>query len=356
MKPRLSRSTTARRPLRSVAAAVALGAALAACGDGGGSSDTQAGSGAAGADDCDGYPSEDIHLVVPFDAGGGYDAWARLMAPFLEKHLGGDATVVVDNVPGGGGVRGTNQVYLAEPDGTSYIVQSPNDLAGLQILGKTPEKFDLAEMTVLGGFTEDPQVFLVSADSPVETMEDVAALKQPIRNAVTEISAVELLTYDAFGIKANFILNDGTGAAVLAVRRGDADVTAGSLSSVIGYVKSGDLKPILYIAEEAPDESVVGYDLIQDVPTIEEEGHPELGSVLTQLRVVAGPPGLPDCIRETMAEAVSASLADPELVEKAEEGELRVVASSAEEAQQQVQEILDSLTENADVLKAGLPE
>jgi tripartite-type tricarboxylate transporter receptor subunit TctC len=356
MKSRLSRSTTARRPLRSVAAAVALGAALAACGDSGGSTDTQTAPEASEADDCDGYPTEDIHLVVPFDAGGGYDAWARLMAPFLETHLGGDVNVIVDNVPGGGGVRGTNQVYMAEPDGTQYIVQSPNDLAGLQILGKTPENFDLGEMTVLGGFTEDPQVFLVSADSPVESMEDLAALPQPIRNAVTEISAVELLTYDAFGVQANFILNDGTGAAVLAVRRGDAEVTAGSLSSIIGYVRSGDLKPILYIAEEAPDESVVGYDLIQDVPTAEEEGHPGLGAVLTQLRVVAGPPGLPDCIRETMAEAVSATLADPELVKKAEEAELRVVASSAEEADQQVQDILDSLTENADILKAGLAE
>jgi tripartite-type tricarboxylate transporter receptor subunit TctC len=349
------RYKSGRRPLASVAAVVALAAALAACGDSG-AQDTQAAAGQAAGSDCDGYPAEDIKLVVPFNPGGGYDVWARLMAPFLEQKLPGDAKVIVENIPGGGGVRGTNQVYMSKPDGTTFIVQAPNDLAALQVLGKTPGNFDLAKMTILGGFTEDPQIFLVNGDSPVDTIEDLAALPQPIRNAVTEISAVELLTYDAYGIEANFILNEGTGDAVLAVRRGDADVTAGSLGSVISYIESGDLKPILYIAEDEPTPETIGYEKIKDVPTAAESGHPELGPVLEQRRVVAGPPELPECVTEIMGTAVAETLEDPEFVTKAEDTKLRVVPASAEEAKQQTQNILEALTEKADVLKAGLKE
>ncbi len=350
-----SSRSTSRRPLASVAAALSLSLALAGCGGGGESSTESVAAGAGGAD-CDGFPKEDIHLVVPFNAGGGYDAWARLMAPFLKEELGGKVNVIVDNIPGGGGVRGTNQVFMAEPDGRQFVVQAPNDLAALQVLGKTPGNFDLTKLTMIGGFTEDPQVFLVAAKSPVNTIEDLAKLPQPIKNAVTEISAVELLTYDAYGIKATFILNEGTGAAVLAVRRGDADVTAGSLGSVIGYVKSGDLKPILYIAEEEPAPGMAGYELVKDVPTAADTGHPELGPVLLQRRVVAGPPGLPDCIKDTMEKALAAILADPELVRKAEEAELKVVPATAEEAQQATEAMLKTLTEKGDILKAGLAE
>ena len=348
------RHKSGRRPLASIAA-VALAASLAACGDSG-SQDTQASAGQSAGSDCDGYPNEDIKLVVPFNPGGGYDVWARLMAPFLEDKLPGDAKVTVENVPGGGGVRGTNQVYMSEPDGTQFVVQAPNDLAALQVLGRTPGEFDLSKLTIIGGFTEDPQIFLVNSDSPVNTIEDLAKLPQPIRNAVTEISAVELLTYDAYGITANFILNEGTGDAVLAVRRGDAEVTAGSLGSVIGYIESGDLKPILYIAEDEPTTETIGYEKIKDVPTAAESGHPELGPVLEQRRVVAGPPDLPECVTEIMAAAMADTLADPEFVKKAEETDLRVVPATAEEAKKQTDNILDALTEKADVLKAGLKE
>jgi tripartite-type tricarboxylate transporter receptor subunit TctC len=349
------RHKSAGRPFASVATVVALAVSLAACGDSG-PQETQTSAGQSAGADCDGYPNEDITLVVPFNAGGGYDVWARLMAPYLEENLRGDAKVIVENIPGGGGVRGTNQVYMSEPDGTQFVVQAPNDLAALQVLGRTPGEFDLSKMTIIGGFTEDPQIFLVNGDSPVNTIEDLAELPQPIRNAVTEISAVELLTYDAFGITANFILNEGTGEAVLAVRRGDAEVTAGSLGSVIGYIESGDLKPILYIAEDEPTPETIGYDKIKDVPTAADSGHPELGPVLEQRRVVAGPADLPECVTDIMGTALADTLADPEFVEKAEAAELRVVPATADEAKEQTAAILDALTEQAEVLKAGLKE
>ncbi|MBI2348814.1 MAG: hypothetical protein HYV05_09200, partial [Deltaproteobacteria bacterium] len=62
------------------------------------------------------YHDKTINLIVPHGAGGGFDIYARLVAPFFRKHIPG-ANIIVQNVTGAGGLRGRNQVYTARPDG-----------------------------------------------------------------------------------------------------------------------------------------------------------------------------------------------------------------------------------------------
>src|SRR5699024_11857315 len=66
------------------------------------------------------YPSNDITLVVPYDAGGGTDSIARALQPHLQEELG--ASVVVENRPGGSGAVGMNSVRTAAPDGYTMIM------------------------------------------------------------------------------------------------------------------------------------------------------------------------------------------------------------------------------------------
>ena len=61
----------------------------------------------AGAAEGDWLKGQTVHFIVGYSAGGGYDTYARMLAPFFEKHTG--ATVVVENKPGGGGMTATNQ-------------------------------------------------------------------------------------------------------------------------------------------------------------------------------------------------------------------------------------------------------
>ena len=63
------------------------------------------------------YPDKPITLVVGFSAGGGTDVMARNVAPFLEKYLGDDATIVVKNMPGASGQIGITEVAHSDPDG-----------------------------------------------------------------------------------------------------------------------------------------------------------------------------------------------------------------------------------------------
>lgn len=344
-------SSTQVRHLRpgrlvALAAAALLPVSLAACGDEGGAGAQAEGDSAA----CENYPSEDVTLLVPYSAGGGFDAWARLLAPFLEEELGGEGAVRVENQPGGGGMRGVNTVYSAEPDGTTLLFTEPGYITVNQILGNVEDGFDANELTYLGQTTADPQVFVVSADSDIQSIEDLAAAG-PIKHAGQDISPIETITYDAFGVEADYILHEGTSDVVLAVRRGDADVTVASLSSILSFMEAGEVRPILYLGTEEITPDLVGYEQLQDVETAADAGQPELADVLEQHRVLLTSPGTPDCIVEPLEEALAATLENEEFLQLAEEADLRVVPATGEESAEFVANTLETFGEYQDVLE-----
>lgn len=326
--------------------ASALVIPLTACGGGSGGGSDAAAEGA----DCE-IPQE-ISLIVPFGPSGGFDAWGRLLAPAMAERLGVD--VIVENIAGGGGIRGINTVAAGPKDGSQVVIFSAQDVALAQTLGHTEDDFDLAEMTLVGGFTEDPQVFLVKADSEIETIEDLAE-QESVLHAGEEISPIEVLTYDAFGIEPQYILHDGKSPVILSIMRGDADVTVGSLSSVLDYMNSGDMKPILYIGEE-PTPDLPGHEHVQDAPTPESLGQEGFGDELVQMRVMAAAAGTPDCVADALSEALAETLEDPEFVERADAAALRVVPIDAEAAADAASESLESMMDKRDVLEAAAPE
>jgi tripartite-type tricarboxylate transporter receptor subunit TctC len=333
--------------LRLIVPLVALPLALAACG---GDADTDSTT-AAGSEECDAYPSEEITLLVPYAPGGGFDAWARLLAPFLEENLGGEVPVRVENQAGGGGMRAINTVYSAPPDGTTLVFTEPGYIAVNQILGNVEEGFDLTDLTYLGRTTADPQVFVVSAESDIDTIEDLVAAS-PVNHAGQDISPIETITYDAYGVEADYILHEGTSDVVLSVRRGDSDVSVVSLSSILSFMESGDVKPILYLGTEEITPDLIGFEQLEGVQTAAETGHPELADVLEQQRVLLTAPETPDCIADQLEEALATTLADEEFLALAEEAGLRVVPADAEATEAFVSDTVETFEEYRDVIEA----
>src|ERR1700729_1616220 len=77
-------------------------------------------------------------VVASFEAGGPYDFYARLVARYIGAHLPGNPNVIVQNMPGAGGLRGANTIYNVAPrDGTVMGVVSQTIAVG-QVLGTTP--------------------------------------------------------------------------------------------------------------------------------------------------------------------------------------------------------------------------
>ncbi|HSI54859.1 MAG: tripartite tricarboxylate transporter substrate binding protein [Ramlibacter sp.] len=116
------------------------------------------------------YPNRPITLIVPWGAGGGTDATARIIGSLLEKDLGQPVTVV--NRTGGSGVVGHAAIASAAPDGYT-IGMATVEIAMMHWQGLTDLKPD--SYTPIGLVNADPAGIQVRADSPYKTVQDLLA-------------------------------------------------------------------------------------------------------------------------------------------------------------------------------------
>src|SRR5499425_960885 len=104
------------------------------------------------------YEGKTIRFVVGFSAGGGYDAYTRTMARHFGKHIAGNPSCVVDNMPGAASLISANYLYkAAKPDGLT-IGHFIGGLFLQQLLGKPGIEFDALKFEFIGAPTEDHYV------------------------------------------------------------------------------------------------------------------------------------------------------------------------------------------------------
>lgn len=117
-----------------------------------------------------GYPSRPVTLIVPWGAGGGTDATARIVGSLLEKEIGQPVTVV--NRTGGNGVVGHAAIASAQPDGYT-IGMATVEISMMHWQGLT--ELSGASYTPLGLVNADPAGVQVRADAPYKTINDLLA-------------------------------------------------------------------------------------------------------------------------------------------------------------------------------------
>lgn len=122
------------------------------------------------------YKGKRINLIVSYGPGGGYDVYARVLARHMSKYIPGNPTIVVQNMPGAGSLRGTNYIYNVAPkDGTAFGTFARNmALLGLLKTGQNVQ-FDPVKFTWLGSsssFANDAYVLLIRKDAKVKSVGD----------------------------------------------------------------------------------------------------------------------------------------------------------------------------------------
>jgi tripartite-type tricarboxylate transporter receptor subunit TctC len=119
------------------------------------------------------YKGKQINVVVGSSAGGGYDAYARLLARYMGNFVPGNPAIIVQNMTGAGSNRAAGYVYgVAPKDGTVVGAIFPG--AVLQpLLGDAAVQHDPSKLIYLGSANSDQYVCFVRADAPVKTFQDV---------------------------------------------------------------------------------------------------------------------------------------------------------------------------------------
>ena len=118
------------------------------------------------------FPAKQVHIFVPYAAGGGVDILARTLGDVVSRQWG--QTVVVENRPGAGGVVASQALVQAPPDGYTLIVVASGHATNPFLYPKIP--YDtFRDFTPLSLLASSPNILLVRADSPYKSLSDVIA-------------------------------------------------------------------------------------------------------------------------------------------------------------------------------------
>src|SRR6202163_2201403 len=102
------------------------------------------------------FGGKTVRMVVGYGPGGGYDAYARMVAPHLSKVLG--ASVVVENQPGAGGLVALNRIATAAPEGLTIMIVNGTGAALSQLTEQAGVRFDLGQFGYLGTVSASPWI------------------------------------------------------------------------------------------------------------------------------------------------------------------------------------------------------
>lgn len=262
------------------------------------------------------FAGKNITYIVTTNAGGGYDAYARLIGKYLGKKLGA-ANVIIENIPGAGHIVGTNTLWKAKPDGLTIGTFN----AGLiynQLIHRQTLQFDLAKFTWIGKAAGEPRSIVISKQCPVQSMQDLLNSKETIKFSSAGIGSASYTDTKLLASALNLPIEvlagfDGT-EGEMSMMRGEVCGQFGTTSSLQPFVNAGEGHFIMTVGGTIEGVPNV-WDFVKDdraksiVSLI--EGLAKLG------RITAAPPELPKDLYDRLVEAYTASLTDPELLAEA---------------------------------------
>jgi tripartite-type tricarboxylate transporter receptor subunit TctC len=266
-------------------------------------------------------------FVVGFGPGGGYDSYARMLAPYLSKTLG--ATVVVENRPGAGGLVALNGVYMAPPDGLTMMIVNGTNAVFTQLTDLQGARYDLDKIGYLATLSAPPSLWTVGPQHPVKTIAE--ALKGGTKwrwaasGPVDSLSDGAAFTCEGLKLDCQIILGyKGSNDAALGVARGEMDALYVTDTSANNYVQSNGLVPLATIGRNRSR-------FFRDLPTIfeaakldaEQEWVFNFRHLAQSLgRILVVPPGMSESRRAFLEAAVRKSVNDPNFVAEGEKRQL----------------------------------
>jgi tripartite-type tricarboxylate transporter receptor subunit TctC len=320
----LSRSSTRPQVLAAGAAAVALAATLlAGCGPKNG------GSASTGSDGGSFFSGKTLQIVVPYGPGGGYDQWARVIAPYMKKYLGVSKVMVV-NAPGGGGLIGTGRIYHAEPDGLTIGDTNAGGDVFDQIDHTAGFDLDMKKVNWLGRPDDDPHLIATHRKGDYPTFDKLTEEKSTISALATGKGSSDynaaVIVYNAFKVPFKMVAAfAGSSEEKAAFMSGEG--TSASLSA-------SDIKQIENSSNSVLLVSARPFEKLPKVPTVIEKAnqHHLDAKTIQALQALSGvmdlghaffaPPGVPADRLSALRKAFQKSMNDPDFQKAADKAGL----------------------------------
>src|SRR5215510_2687023 len=271
------------------------------------------------------YHGKQIKLIVGTATGQDYDLWARLIGRHITRHIPGNPSLIVENMPGAGHIVATNHLYnVAARDGTVLGMVSRN-MTDAAVMGLANVRYDPGRFNWLGSPEINHRVMFVSATSGFETVADLF-MRELIVGApggVQGVTAAPLLLKNLLGMKLKIVQGyRSPGDVVLAVTRGEVGGFVNSVGGPVGarrqWVETGQMRILFNMEPEAVP--WLGAPTIFDyLKTDEQRAVLTFFSGNTQLgRPLMAPPGVPADRVDALRQAFDATMREPAFLKEAE--------------------------------------
>ena len=257
------------------------------------------------------YPSRPVRIVVGFQAGGGTDIAARVIAQKLADAL--DATFIVDNRPGAAGNIGADIVAKSNADGyTILMANSTIAIPSLSVKLPFNVKNDFAPVS---NIALGPSVLLVNPSLPVTDVKGLVALaKAKPRTLIYGSGGVGNVTHLAMellmsmtGIEMTHIPYKGAAPSVVGLLSGEVQLLFAGIPGVLAQISAGKVRALgVSISQRSP--------ALPNVPTIAEAGLP--GYYAASWYGLMVPAGTPDSTIDILAKQIGTIMRVPEVKEK----------------------------------------
>jgi tripartite-type tricarboxylate transporter receptor subunit TctC len=282
--------------------------------------------GAGGADSVsDFYKNRSVSLVIGYSVGGGYDAYARLLARYIGKHIPGEPSIIPQQMTGAGSLRAANYIFSVAPKDGSVLGTFSRSMGIAPLLGQAD--FDSRKFTWLGSVTDDDTTCVTWNTSPIKAWNDF--LSKPFKlgglGADSDPDIWALLYKNVFGAKAQLVTGyPGTNDVVLAMERGEVDGLCGLSWSTIRtrhaeWLANHSVNIIVQAAlKKEPDIAFV--PLATDLATTPEQRQIIRLLLASQAmaRPFVAPPEIPEDRKAALIAAFDATMTDPDFLAEAQ--------------------------------------
>jgi len=303
------------------------------------------------------YQGKTITLIVGSGAGTAYDIYARLLGSYVGKHLPGNPSVVVQNMPAAGGMVAANFVYgVAKPDGLTIASINPAHYFN-QLQGNKEVKFDWPKFTWIASSDKSEHMLYMRTDAPYKTIQDVRKAAEPPKCGATGTGTsghyVPRMLEETLGTKFNIVTGYAGGNEIdLATERNEVVCRAFTTTAYFArepyhtWRKTNFVRVLLQTGRKRDPQ-------LPDVPLLSELMDqfktPDLGRRVATVmlgsgelgRPIVASPALPADRVKLLREAFMKSMSDPALLEEAKQKRLEITPVGGEELAKIARDVIE---------------
>ena len=195
-----------------------------------------------------------VTFVIGGGSGGGVDAFARTLAPYLTKHMPGSPVIKIANMGASGGIQGVQYLGSVAPRDGAYIGTTNAGPIVEPMMGQVKVTYKVADFRWIGSLTRGDTVCAVWGQSPIRSIQDARERDVPMAStgATSAPTRATLLTAHLLGVKFRPIPGYDGGTALLALERGEVEGTCTTLGSLRTtrpeWVRAGQLRLLVQVS------------------------------------------------------------------------------------------------------------